>query len=126
MQGPYRGIFWLMVFCNVVVPQTYWFEKARRSIVWMWIASVLINVGMWCERFNIIVTSLHQDFIPSNWAMYYPTWVDFSLLFGTISFFGTLFLLFLKFLPAVAVSEVKELRHELEHEWSAHSEGAKP
>jgi molybdopterin-containing oxidoreductase family membrane subunit len=126
MQGPYRGIFFLMLFCNVVVPQTYWFQKARRSIVWMWIASVLINVGMWCERFNIIVTSLHQDFIPSNWAMYYPTWVDFSLLFGTISFFGTLFLLFLKFLPAVAVSEVKELRHELEHDWAAHSEGAKP
>ena len=80
--------------------------------------SILVNVGMWFERFNIIVTSLHQDFIPSNWAMYYPTWVDLSLLFGTICFFGLLFLLFLKFLPAVAVSEVKELNHEL-HEGEA-------
>jgi molybdopterin-containing oxidoreductase family membrane subunit len=89
----------------------------------MWIASLLINVGMWCERFVIVVTSLHQDFIPSNWAMYYPTWVDFSLLIGTICFFGTLFLLFLKFVPAVAITEVKELRHELEE---LELEGAKP
>jgi len=88
---------------------------------------VLVNVGMWFERFNIVVTSLHQDFIPSNWAMYYPTWVDFSLLFGTICFFGTLFLVFLKFIPAVATSEVKELNHEL-HEGAGMSEleGARP
>jgi molybdopterin-containing oxidoreductase family membrane subunit len=123
-RGPYRGVYYLMMFCNVVVPQFFWFKKARQSIAWMFIASILINVGMWCERFVIVVTSLHQDFIPSNWAMYYPTWVDFSLLFGTICFFGTLFLLFLKFVPAVAVTEVKELRHELEHEWAA-LEGAK-
>jgi len=112
--GPYRYIYYLMLFCNVVVPQSYWFQRARRSIAWMWIAAILINVGMWCERFVIVVTSLHQDFIPSNWAMYYPTWVDFSLFFGTVCFFGTLFLLFLKFVPAVAITEVKELRHELE------------
>jgi molybdopterin-containing oxidoreductase family membrane subunit len=122
-RGPYRYVYYLMLFCNIVVPQSFWSRRARRSVVWMWIASLLINVGMWCERFVIVVTSLHQDFIPSNWAMYYPTWVDFSLLIGTICFFGTLFLVFLKFVPAVAITEVKELRHELEE---LELEGAKP
>jgi molybdopterin-containing oxidoreductase family membrane subunit len=115
-RGPYRFIFYLMVFCNIVVPQVFWSRRARRSTWLLWICAVLINLGMWTERFNIVVTSLHQDFIPSNWAMYYPTWVDLSLFAGTLFFFGTLFLLFLKFVPAVAISEVKELRHELEHE----------
>jgi molybdopterin-containing oxidoreductase family membrane subunit len=115
------------MFCNVIVPQMYWFRWARRNVWTLWVGAVLVNVGMWFERFNIIVTSLHQDFIPSNWAMYYPTWVDFSLLFGTICFFGTLFLLFLKFLPAVAVSEVKELNHELHgHRGHPGAEGAHP
>jgi molybdopterin-containing oxidoreductase family membrane subunit len=112
-RGPYRGIYYLMMFCNVVTPNVFWFKWARTHVIPMWIASVLINVGMWCERFIIIVTSLHQDFIPSNWAMYYPTWVDLSILAGTICFFGFLFLLFLKFVPAIAISEVKELRHEM-------------
>ena len=71
---------------------------------------------MWCERFNIVITSLHRDFLPSSWENYTPTWVDASLFIGTIGLFSTLFLLFLKFVPAVAVTEVKELRHEMEHE----------
>ncbi len=126
-RGPYRFVYYLMLFCNIVVPQLFWTRWGRRNIYAVWIASVLINVGMWCERFVIIVTSLHQDFIPSNWAMYYPTWVDFSLLFGTICFFGTLFLLFLKYLPAVAVSELKEFNHELMDEKRHHElEGAAP
>ena len=82
-----------------------------------------INVGMWCERFNIIVTSLHRDFLPSKWENYFPTWVDISLFIGTIGLFSTLFLLFLKFVPAVAVTEVKELRHELAHDPSAEPVG---
>jgi Ni/Fe-hydrogenase subunit HybB-like protein len=126
-RGPYAWAYFTQMFCNVVVPQMYWFRWARRNVWTLWIGAVLINVGMWFERFNIIVTSLHRDFIPSNWAMYYPTWVDFSLLFGTICFFGTLFLLFLKFLPAVAVSEVKELNHELHgHRGHPGTEGAHP
>jgi molybdopterin-containing oxidoreductase family membrane subunit len=76
---------------------------------------------MWTERFVIIVTSLHRDFLPSSWAMYYPTWVDWSIYLGTLGFFGTLFLLFLRFVPAVSASEVKELRRELEHEAQAHA-----
>jgi molybdopterin-containing oxidoreductase family membrane subunit len=76
---------------------------------------------MWCERFNIVITSLHRDFIPSSWENYSPTWVDITLFMGTIGLFSTLFLLFLKFVPAVAVTEVKELRHEMEHD--AHAAG---
>jgi Ni/Fe-hydrogenase subunit HybB-like protein len=126
-QGPYRFIYYLMLFCNIGVPQLFWTRWGRRNIYAVWIASVLINVGMWCERFVIIVTSLHQDFIPSNWAMYYPTWVDFSLLFGTIAFFGTLFLVFLKYIPAVANYEMKEFHHELTHEKGlTELEGARP
>jgi molybdopterin-containing oxidoreductase family membrane subunit len=85
----------------------------------MWVASIFVNIGMWCERFIIIVTSLHRDFMPSNWAMYYPTVIDWTLFIGTIGLFSTLFLLFLKFIPAVAAAEVKELRHEMEHGHSA-------
>jgi len=110
---PYAPIFWLMVFCNFVLPQIFWFRGPRRNVYVMWVAAVLVNVGMWCERFIIVVDSLHKDFIPSAWAHYSPTWVDITLFLGTMCFFGLLFLLFLKFLPAVAVSEVKELRHEI-------------
>jgi Ni/Fe-hydrogenase subunit HybB-like protein len=87
----------------------------------MWVAAILVNVGMWCERFIIIVTSLHQDFLPSSWDLYAPTWVDWTIYTGTLGLFGTLFMLFLKFVPAVAVSEVKELQLELKH--AAHHNG---
>ncbi|MFL5274698.1 MAG: NrfD/PsrC family molybdoenzyme membrane anchor subunit, partial [Anaeromyxobacteraceae bacterium] len=114
-RGPYAPIYWLMLFCNVVVPQIFWSPKVRSNMWMVWIASILVNVGMWTERFNIIVTSLHRDFLPSSWAMYRPTIVDWSILFGTIGFFGLLFLLFLRFVPSVSASEVKELRRELDH-----------
>ncbi len=119
MRGPMAGVYWTMIFCNVVVPQIWWFKRWRSNIMVMWFASLLINVGMWCERFNIVVTSLHQDFLPSSWGNYAPTWVDITLFMGTIGLFSTLFLLFLKFVPAVAVTEVKELRHELAHDPTA-------
>ncbi len=114
--GPMKYIFWTMFFCNCVVPHVFWVKKWRTNMVVIWFCSILINVGMWCERFNIVITSLHRDFLPSSWHNYAPTWVDFSLFIGTIGLFSTLFLLFLKFVPAVAVTEVKEFRHELEHE----------
>jgi molybdopterin-containing oxidoreductase family membrane subunit len=101
------------------VPQIFWFKAARTNIAVMFVASLLINVGMWCERFVIIVTSLHQDFLPSSWANFIPTWVDIGLFLGTIGLFSTLFLLFLRFVPAVSASEVKEFRHELEEEAAA-------
>jgi len=118
-RGPFAPVYWLMIFCNVVVPQIFWSKKARTSLPIMWIAAILVNVGMWCERFNIIVTALHRDFLPSKWEIYAPTWVDWSIYLGTIGLFSTLFLLFLKFVPAVAATEVKELRHEIAH----HAEG---
>ena len=120
--GPYRWVYYAMIFCNVLVPQTFWWKKARTSLAWMFAASLLINVGMWTERFIIIVTSLHRDYLPSSWGMFYPTWVDWSIYLGTLSFFSLLFLLFLRFVPAVAVTEVKELRHELAHA-GAHAGG---
>jgi molybdopterin-containing oxidoreductase family membrane subunit len=120
-RGHYAPVYWLQMFCNVLVPQVFWFRKARQSAVILFIASILVNVGMWCERFVIIVTSLHHDFLPSAWAAYRPTWVDWSIFVGTLGFFSTLFLLFLRFVPSVSASEVKELRRELEHEAAPHA-----
>jgi molybdopterin-containing oxidoreductase family membrane subunit len=122
--GPFAPVFWLMVFCNVVTPQIFWFKKLRTNLAVVWVASLFINIGMWCERFNIVVTSLHRDFLPASWGTYAPTWVDITLFTGTIGLFSTLFLLFLKFIPAVAVQEIKELRHEAEHE--AHADAHAP
>jgi Ni/Fe-hydrogenase subunit HybB-like protein len=122
-KGPYAGVYWLMIACNVITPNIFWFKKCRTSIPIMWVASIAVNIGMWCERFIIIVTSLHQDFLPSSWDIYTPTWVDWSIYVGTLGLFGTLFMLFLKFIPAVAVSEVKELQLELKHAAHGHSPG---
>jgi Ni/Fe-hydrogenase subunit HybB-like protein len=122
--GPYAPIYWLMLFCNILVPQLFWFPSMRRSLVVTWIASIFINIGMWTERFIIVVTSLHRDFLPSAWAQYSPTWVDWGLFIGSMGLFGTLFLLFLRFLPAVAATEVKELRHELAHQAETSHGGA--
>ena len=113
--GIVRYVYFLQMFCNVVTPQIFWFKKARTSIAIMWIASILVQIGMWTERFMIVIQSLHKDFLPSSWSSYSPTWVDWSLLLGTMGFFCFAFLLFLKFVPAVALSEVKELNHELQH-----------
>jgi Ni/Fe-hydrogenase subunit HybB-like protein len=112
--GPNSAIFWIMLVCNVGVVQIFWARRARQSIALLWIGSLLINVGMWSERFVIIVASLQREYLPSKWEAYSPTWVDLGIFTGTLGFFLLLFLLFLRFLPFVSVSEVKELRHELE------------
>jgi Ni/Fe-hydrogenase subunit HybB-like protein len=104
--GPYAWAYWIMVSCNVLVPQVFWFKKYRRHIVVMFIASILINVGMWFERLVIVIT-LASDFLPSSWDYYSPTVWDVGLLIGSFGLFFTLFLLFLRFLPMVAMSEVK-------------------
>jgi molybdopterin-containing oxidoreductase family membrane subunit len=114
-EGHYRSIWFVQLFCNVVAPQIFWFPWARRSEVVLLVVSILINVGMWAERFVIIAVTLTRDFVPSSWANYAPTWVDWGLLFGSMATFGALFLLFLRFLPAIPLFEVKELRRELEH-----------
>lgn len=105
--GPYAWAYWIMVSCNVIIPQVFWFKKMRTSIPVMFVVSIFVNIGMWFERFVITVTSLHRDFLPSSWDYYSPTWVDVCTFIGSFGLFFTLFLLFLKFLPMVAVSEVK-------------------
>ena len=105
--GPYWWAYFIMITCNVITPQFFWF-KGIRSRVWLvWILSIFINVGMWFERFVITVTSLANDFLPANWDYYSPTIADIFLFFGTFGLFGVLFLLFLRFLPLMAFAEIK-------------------
>jgi molybdopterin-containing oxidoreductase family membrane subunit len=122
-RGPLAPIYWLMITCNVVVPQVLWSSRARANLGLVWFVALLVNVGMWCERFNIIVTSLHRDFLPASWGSYSPTWVDICLFTGTLGLFSTAMLLFLKLVPAVAATEVKELRHEMAHDAAVAEEG---
>jgi Ni/Fe-hydrogenase subunit HybB-like protein len=105
--GPYAWAYWLMVACNVLVPQLFWFQKIRTSPWLMWIIAALVNVGMWFERFVIIVVSLSRDYLPTSWGMYCPTAIDIMMLIGSFGLFLTLFLLFCRFLPMVAMAEVK-------------------
>ena len=106
--GPYAWAYWTMISCNVLVPQLFWFRRFRRSIPVMFVASILINVGMWFERFVIVVT-LSRDFLPSSWGYYKPTWVDWGTYLGTFGLFFTFFLLFLRFLPMIAMAELKNV-----------------
>jgi len=105
--GPYAWAYWIMVSCNVIFPQLFWFRKFRRSIPVMMVIVILVNVGMWFERFVITVTSLHRDFLPSSWAYYTPTIFDMGILLGSFGLFFTLVILFTKSLPVVSISEVK-------------------
>lgn len=109
MGGDYWWAYWTMMTCNVVSPQLFWFKKIRTSIVATFILSIVVNIGMWFERFVIIVTSLHRDFLPSSWAMFYPTKVDQGVYLFTFGLFFTLFFLFAKFFPVVNMAEVKSI-----------------
>jgi molybdopterin-containing oxidoreductase family membrane subunit len=105
--GPYAWAYWIMVSCNVLVPQLFWFTTWRTSPWRMVLVSILVNVGMWFERFVIIVSSLSRDYLPSSWGYFTPTWVDLGMLVGSFGLFFTLFLLFCRYLPMVAMAEVK-------------------
>jgi len=105
--GPYAWAYWVMVCCNVLAPQLFWIKKIRRSIPAMFVIGVLVNVGMWFERFVIIITSLHRDFLPSSWGMYYPTIYDIGILIGSFGLFFTLILIFVRVLPVVSIFETK-------------------
>jgi molybdopterin-containing oxidoreductase family membrane subunit len=113
--GPYAWAYWTMISCNVIFPQLFWFKKIRRSILFMFIIGVFVNVGMWFERFVIIVTSLSRDYLPSSWHMYVPTVYDLAILMMSFGLFFTLTLLFVRTLPVVSIAEVK-----------AHVDGAQP
>lgn len=105
--GPYAWAYWIMFSCNVFFPQLFWFRKLRRSIPVMFVIVILVNVGMWFERFVIIVTSLHRDFLPSSWGYYTPTIYDLGILLGSFGLFFTLVILFTKALPVVSIAEIK-------------------
>ena len=105
--GPYAWGYWIMVICNVLVPQLFWFKRCRTTPWIMMIVAVLVNVGMWFERFVIIIGSLSRDFVPSSWGTFIPTPIDVLMLLGSFGLFFTLFLLFCRYLPMVAMAEVK-------------------
>jgi len=103
-----------MLGCNVLVPQVLWFRRARASVPLLFVVALLVNIGMWLERFTIVVTSLHRDFLPSSWGMYYPTIWDWATFVGTIGLFVALLFLFLRFLPMISIFEMRELVAETE------------
>ena len=107
--GPYWWAYWAMMTCNVFSPQFMWFKKLRTSIMFSFFISIIVNIGMWFERFVIIVTSLHRDYLPSSWTMFSPTFVDIGIFIGTIGFFFVLFLLYARSFPVIAQAEVKTI-----------------
>ena len=122
--GPYWWAYWTMMSCNLLFPQLFWFKKIRRSIPIMFAISITTNIGMWFERFVITVTSLHRDYLPSSWGYFSPTWVDMLTFLGTFGLFMTLFLLFLRFVPMVAIAEVKGVLPEADpHFYGPHGDG---
>jgi Ni/Fe-hydrogenase subunit HybB-like protein len=109
MFGPYGWSYWLLIFCNVFVINTLWIKKLRTNTAYLFVVSLIVGVGMWLERFVIIVTSLHRDFLPSSWGSYRGTPWDYSMFFGTIGLFLTLFFLFIRFLPTISIFEMRTL-----------------
>ena len=99
--------YWIMIGCNVIIPQLFWIKNVRTSIPAMFVISIIINIGMWFERFVIIVTSLHHDFLPSAWGNFSPTLFDILTFAGSLGLFFTLFLLFIRWIPMIAIAEVK-------------------
>jgi molybdopterin-containing oxidoreductase family membrane subunit len=95
--------------CNVITPQLFWFKKIRKSLLATFIISIFVNIGMWFERFVIIVTSLHRDYLPSSWTMFHPTFIDIGIFIGTIGIFFTLFLIFSRTFPVIALNELKTI-----------------
>jgi molybdopterin-containing oxidoreductase family membrane subunit len=107
--GEYAYQFWIMFVANAVVPQLFWFKKMRRNMFVVFTISIIINIGMWFERYNIVVTSLSRDYLPSGWAPYSPTWVEIGFFIGTLGMFIAGVLLFFRFIPMIAISELKSV-----------------
>jgi molybdopterin-containing oxidoreductase family membrane subunit len=112
MLGPYAFLYWLLIACNIVAPQILWFKFARTNTAILWVVALIVNLGMWLERFVIVVVSLHRDFVPSSWGMYSPTVWDWAIYLGTIGLFLTLLLLFIRFLPVISIFEMRTLLPE--------------
>jgi molybdopterin-containing oxidoreductase family membrane subunit len=112
ISGSFSTAFWIMVFCNAIAPQVFWFKKARRNIWILFAVSIIVNIGMWYERFIILVSSLAQDFLPSSWTSYTPTLVDIGIYVGTFGIFTCGMLLFIRYIPIIAINEVKAFRKD--------------
>jgi molybdopterin-containing oxidoreductase family membrane subunit len=119
--GPYAWCFYLMVLCNVITPQVLWLRKVRTTVPLLFVVSILINIGMWMERFVIIVVSLHRAFLPSGWGMFYPTIYDVGILIGSFGLFFTLFLVFIRVLPMIAMWEIKGVAAGAAHRAAHHA-----
>jgi Ni/Fe-hydrogenase subunit HybB-like protein len=124
--GPYAHTYWMMLTCNVFVPQLLWSRWVRGSVPLLFLISILVNVGMWLERYVIVVTSLHRDFLPSSWSMYHGTFWDYSTYYGTLGLFLALIFLFIRFLPVISITEMRELVHETQHELERPGEALPP
>lgn len=109
MTGPYAPVYWALISCNILIPQLLWSSKVRRNIGALFVLALIVNTGMWLERFVIVVTSLHRDFLPSSWGMYYPTQWDWYTFIGTLGFFLALFFLFMRFLPMISIFEMRTI-----------------
>ncbi len=116
MTGPYAFFYWLLIACNIVIPQIMWLRSVRNNVAILFVISLVVNVGMWLERFVIVVISLHRDFLPSSWGMYYPTRWDWATYVGTIGLFLTLLFLFIRFLPVISIYEMRSLVEETDEE----------
>jgi molybdopterin-containing oxidoreductase family membrane subunit len=114
MKGPYGLAYWALILTNIVIPQALWLQRVRSNVLTLWLIALTVNIGMWLERFVIVVTSLHRDFLPSSWGMYYPTFWDWSTYFGTIGLFFALLFLFLRFLPVISIFEMRTLVEKTE------------
>ncbi len=112
--GPYGPLYWALMFCNIVAPQILWFKKIRTNIPVLFVMALVVNVGMWLERFIIVVTSLHRDFLPSSWGMYYPTKWDWATYIGTFGLFLSLLFLFIRFLPMISIFEMRTMLPQAE------------
>lgn len=112
--GGYWWTYWLLILCNILLPQLLWSKRIRMNLAAVFVISLVVNVGMWLERFVIVVTSLTRDYMPSAWGMYYPTIWDWSTFAGTIGVFLSLMFLFIRGLPAISIFEMREVVHNLE------------
>ncbi len=112
MFGPYGWCYWLLIACNIAIPQLLWFRAVRRNVLMLFILALVINVGMWLERFVIVVVSLHRDYLPSSWGMYYPTFWDWATLAGSLGLFAALLFIFIRLLPMISIFEMRELLEE--------------
>jgi molybdopterin-containing oxidoreductase family membrane subunit len=112
LQGPYRLQWLALILCNVLTPQLIWFKRVRNSVLLLFCIAIVVNIGMWLERYIIIVVSLHRDFLPSSWGLYTGTWWDVMTMVGTIGLFLALLFLFIRFLPMISIFEMRTILPE--------------